>query len=282
MNTGWEKQGICWVPKGLYKVPRHPESREWFYGRIVAKLVKGLLRAQAIELTVEGSEHVPAQGSALLAINHTGYYDFIFSGAAANLRGGRLTRFMAKKEIFDVPVVGTLVRMMKHIPVNRAAGAGALDEAIKHLQQGQLVGIFPEATISRSFEVKELKSGAVRIAQQADAPLIPVAVWGSQRVWTKGLKRDIGRSHIPVWIRIGEPVLLEGTVEEATQRLREAMIELLDGVRTEYEKAYGPFAGGESWRPASMGGSAPTVEEAERIDAEQRRIRAEKKAKKQK
>lgn len=75
---------------------------------------------------------------------------------------------------------------------------------------------------------------------------------------------------------------LEGTVEEATQRLREAMIELLDGVRTEYEKAYGPFAGGESWRPASMGGSAPTVEEAERIDAEQRRIRAEKKAKKQK
>lgn len=173
MNTGWEKQGICWVPKGLHKVPRHPESREWFYGRIVARLVKGLLRAQAIELTVEGSENVPAQGSALLAINHTGYYDFIFSGAAANLRGGRLTRFMAKKEIFDVPVVGTLVRMMKHIPVNRAAGAGALDEAIKHLQQGQLVGIFPEATISRSFEVKELKSGAVRIAQQADAPSSP-------------------------------------------------------------------------------------------------------------
>src|SRR5699024_1501645 len=134
---------------------------------------------QGIRLTVFGAENIPVDGPALLAINHTGYYDFIFGGIPAHLRGRRLVRFMAKKEIFDTPVIGRLMRSMKHLQVNRAAGAASREEAVERLRQGQLVGIFPEATISRAFELKDFKNGAARIAAEADAPLIPVVIWGS-------------------------------------------------------------------------------------------------------
>ncbi|WP_414625698.1 lysophospholipid acyltransferase family protein [Corynebacterium vitaeruminis] len=275
----WEKRSIFWVAKNTPSYEPHPsEAKEPFYGRIVVPLIKRMLAAQGIDFTLEGVENLPATGPALLAFNHTGYFDFIFGGTVASLKGHRLVRFMAKKEIFDVPVVGLIMRGMRHISVDRAAGAASLDEAVRSLREGNLVGIFPEATISRAFEIKGLKSGAVRIAAQSGAPLIPVAIWGSQRVWTKDHPRQLGRNHFPVWIKVGSPVDISGTPEEATARLKKAMEALVDEVRTRYEEAYGPFPGGEYWRPVSMGGSAPSLEQAARIDAEEKRQRAERKA----
>ena len=190
----WEKRSIFWVAKNTPSYEPHPsEAKEPFYGRIVVPLIKRMLAAQGIDFTLEGVENLPATGPALLAFNHTGYFDFIFGGTVASLKGHRLVRFMAKKEIFDVPVVGLIMRGMRHISVDRAAGAASLDEAVRSLREGNLVGIFPEATISRAFEIKGLKSGAVRIAAQSGAPLIPVAIWGSQRVWTKDHPRQLGR-----------------------------------------------------------------------------------------
>ena len=69
-----------------------------------------------------------------------------------------------------------------------------------------MVGVFPEATISRSFTVKELKSGAARMASSAKVPLLPVALWGTQRLWTKGRPRTLTRRHTPITILIGEPI----------------------------------------------------------------------------
>ena len=92
------------------------------------------------------------------------------------------------------------------IPVDRQAGAGAYAEAVRALRAGQLVGVFPEATISRSFELKEFKSGAVRMALEAQVPIVPLIVWGAQRMWTKDHPKDLGRKKIPWLVRTGTTV----------------------------------------------------------------------------
>ncbi|ANE05054.1 lysophospholipid acyltransferase family protein [Corynebacterium crudilactis] len=270
------------VAESSPKVPLHPtESRELLYGRTIINAIRLTLKAQDVQVFVFGQENLPTTGGALLAINHTGYYDFILGGIPAYTHGKRLVRFMAKKEIFDTPIVGALMRGMKHVSVNRAAGSGSMEDARKRLDDGGLVGIFPEATVSRSFEIKELKTGAVRIAEDAQVPLLPVIIWGGQRIITKDTKRDLGRSHIPVFVSVGTPVDSSGDPEEATARLYEAMKELLDETRTAYEQKFGPFEGGELWRPVSLGGGAPTLEQAKTLEiAERERRQAKREAKK--
>ncbi len=127
-----------------------------------------------------GTEHVPRSGGVLLACNHIGYVDFIYGGLAAN-PSGRLVRFMAKRELFTHRYVGPLMRSLHHIEVDRGAGVASYRTAVEYLRAGEAVGIFPEATISRSFELKEFKTGAVRIAAEAGVPVVPVVMWGTQR-----------------------------------------------------------------------------------------------------
>ena len=119
---------------------------------------KALFRALGLRFQMTGTEHVPSTGGALLAFNHVSYVDFVLGGFAAQ-PSRRLVRFMAKREVFDHPVGGPVMRSMHHIAVDRADGAASFDEAVRYLEEGEVVGIFPEATISRSFEIKELKSG---------------------------------------------------------------------------------------------------------------------------
>lgn len=260
--------GMFRVPADLPEVPDHPvESKERFYNGFIIKALKGILRAQGVKVTVFGAENLPLTDGALLAMNHTGYYDFILGEIPGNVRGRRLVRFMAKKEIFEMPVIGYFMRRMDHVSVDRASGRGSLEEAVERLEAGQIVGIFPEATISRSFEIKGLKTGAVRIASSAGVPLVPMVSWGGQRIWTKDQPKNLKRANIPVYIRVGEPVDPSGDPEAATARLRAAMTELLDQVRADYAAAYGPHPEGEFWVPASLGGAAPTLPEADRIDA---------------
>ncbi|QGU08551.1 1-acyl-sn-glycerol-3-phosphate acyltransferase [Corynebacterium occultum] len=273
--------GMFRVPADLPEVPDHPvESKESFYNGFMIRALKGLMRAQGIKITVFGAEHLPTEGGALLAMNHTGYYDFIFGEVPGNVRGKRLVRFMAKKEIFEMPVIGNLMRRMDHVSVDRSSGRGSLEEAVHRLEQGQIVGIFPEATISRSFEIKELKTGAARIAAQADVPLIPMVIWGGQQIWTKEHPKRLGRTNTPVYIRLGEPVDPYGDPATATERLHTALVELMDQVRGDYAAEYGPFPEGLYWMPESLGGTAPSLEEAHRIDTEDKaRKKAAKEAK---
>lgn len=281
-QPGYELREQFWVEEHLPKTPPHPqEASEKFYGGIV-RVARAMMRWQRLQVVVEGAENLPPQGGAVLAINHTGFFDFVYAGVSAQVRGRRLVRFMAKKEIFDVPGVGAIMRAMGHIPVDRTAGTAALNAAIEEVRAGKLLGIFPEGTISRSFEVaSQLRTGAVRIAQGADVPLIPVAIWGSQRVWTKDIPRNIGRSGTPIWIRVGQPIDPASLCEDpvvATAHLRQVLHQNVATVRAEYDDAFGPFPPGERWIPESMGGAAPSPAEAEARAAAEREQRLQKKA----
>lgn len=250
------------VPRLFNEASAHSdEAAERFYQGAVSAIrrILGLMR---IEVTVVGADNIPATGGALLAGNHTGYMDFALMGTGPHVRGNRLVRFMAKKSVFEVPLLGRILRKMHHVPVDRAKGAASISSAVENLRNGNLVGIFPEATISRSFELAHFKTGAVRIAREADVPLIPTVIWGSQRIWTKDLPKQL--RGVPVIIRYGEPVPLTGDAEADTAELKCRMQQLLDLSQAEYSERYGPF-GAEPWLPKSMGGTAPTIEEAEEL-----------------
>jgi 1-acyl-sn-glycerol-3-phosphate acyltransferase len=231
--------------------------------RCVAHAAVGLFRALDLRIDIVGGEHIPATGGAVVAVNHTGYLDFALAALPFWRERGRLVRFMAKQEVFTHRVSGPLMRAMGHIPVDRAAGAASFRAAVEALRAGELVGVFPEATISRSFCLREFKSGATRMARAAGVPLIPVTLWGSQRVWTKGRKPTIRAArHIPISITIGAPLRTErGPAADAT--LAEAMSALLDATRARYPERPGadPW-----WVPAHLGGTAPTLERAAELD----------------
>lgn len=224
-----------------------------------------------------GTQHVPRTGGVLLACNHIGYVDFVYGGLAAN-PSGRLVRFMAKRELFDHALVGPLMRSLHHIEVDRGAGEASFRTAVDFLRRGEAVGIFPEATISRSMELKEFKTGAVRIAAEAGVPLVPVTMWGTQRMMTKDHPKDFSRGKT-IAITVGEPLHPTGADPVAeTAELRAAMTALLDRTIRDYPADEQPP--GSWWLPASYGGSAPTPDEALRLDAEEKRLRAERKANK--
>jgi 1-acyl-sn-glycerol-3-phosphate acyltransferase len=222
--------------------------------------------------TMTGTEHVPTSGGVLLACNHIGYVDFVYGGLAAN-PSGRLVRFMAKRELFDHKVTGPLMRSLHHIEVDRGEGLASYHTAVDYLGRGEAVGIFPEATISRSFELKEFKTGAVRIAAAAGVPLVPVILWGTQRMMTKDHPKDFSRGKT-IAISVGAPLHPTGEDPVAeTAQLREVMSRLLDRTIADYPEAEQPP--GSWWLPARFGGSAPTPDEAVRLDAEEKRRRAE-------
>jgi len=179
-------------------------------------------------------------------------------------------RFMAKKAVFDHKVSGPLMRGMHHIPVDRKAGAGAYDAALDALRAGEVVGVFPEATISQAFEVKGLKSGAARMALATGVPIVPVTIWGTQRLWTKNRKRRLTRRHTPVTISVGPPIKAEPGDDplDVTARIGEALTSLLHEAQESYpEKPSGPDD--TWWLPVWLGGSAPTLEEARELDKKQ-------------
>ncbi|WP_226346222.1 lysophospholipid acyltransferase family protein [Agilicoccus flavus] len=230
----------------------------------VITFARGLFAAEGLRFDVQGVEHVPASGGAVVMMNHLSYLDFAYAGYAA-LPAKRYIRFMCKDSIFSHPVAGPLMRGMKHIPVDRENGGASFRAALTALKAGELVGVFPEATISRSYELKDFKSGAVRMAQAARVPILPMVLWGSQRVWTKGHPKRLGRTNTPIVIRIGEPIPVARTekADVALDRVKATMQAMLDDVR----RGYPSLSGDElKFVPASMGGTAPTLAEASALD----------------
>lgn len=234
--------------------------------------------AQGLKFKISGVENVPVDGPGVVAINHTGYLDFTLAGIPAFLQGRRKVRFMAKKEVFDNKVGGPIMRALKHIPVDRGDGAESYQMAVDYLRSGELVGVYPEATISRSFEIKAFKSGAARMALEADAPIIPTVIWGAQRIWTKGHPKALGRNNFKIAIGVAEPILPNGTPEEITARLHESMTAKLAELQDLYARWNGPYPAGEYWVPARLGGGAPTLEEANAMDAADAAAKAAKRA----
>lgn len=251
--------------------------RDFVYPVVIAA-AKTWFRVGDVRIQMSGTEHIPREGGALVAVNHLSFVDYVMAGYPGVQRG-RLTRFMAKKEVFDHPVGGPVMRSFHHIAIDRADGQAGLDEAHRYLERGELVGIFPEGTISRSFQLQPLKTGAVRIAATAGVPLIPIVLWGTQRFLTKGKPRDFGR-HKTVAIEVGAPMhpTPSDNAVAVTAELQSRMEEMLDRLITGYPAEEQPP--GSWWLPAAYGGSAPTPEEAAAMYAEERRLRAERKAQK--
>jgi 1-acyl-sn-glycerol-3-phosphate acyltransferase len=240
----------------------------------VIGLARVVFRVQGLRFTMQGTEHVPRQGGAVMVINHVGYMDFTYAGLAA-LPAKRLVRFMAKNDVFDHRISGPLMRGMHHISVDREAGSASFREALTALKNGEIVGVFPEATISRSFQLKEFKAGAVRMAAAARVPLLPAVIWGSQRVWTKDHPKQLGRTKTPITVRVGEPITVppKADMNEVTDVLRDRMTTMLHEVQQQYpDKPSEPSQAW--WLPADMGGGAPTPEQAAQRDADEREERA--------
>ncbi|MER7049701.1 lysophospholipid acyltransferase family protein [Streptomyces jumonjinensis] len=233
---------------------------EFVYRPVVGAALT-MFKALDLKIDTQGSQNIPRSGGAVLVSNHISYLDFIFAGLTA-LPQKRLVRFMAKDAVFKHRISGPLMRGMKHIPVDRKQGEAAYQQALEALRAGEIVGVFPEATISESFTLKSFKSGAVRLAQEANVPLIPMALWGTQRLWTKGRPRNFKRSHIPVTIRVGEPV--EAPADQyagaISRRLRERVQELLEAAQRSYP-VRPKDASDTWWVPAHLGGTAPTAAE---------------------
>lgn len=234
---------------------------------------RALFAGWRLKRRATGLEHIPAEGGAVYAMTHFGYLEFALVEWQTWLHNRRRVRFMATKRAFDKPIVGTLLRSMKHIEVDMSAGGDAYAQAVAALQRGEIIGVFPEAGVSASFTVRELKSGAVRLAAEAGVPIIPVAVWGGHRLLTKNRKiRMRDRFGVEVDFAFGAPITVSPSddVAAATSDLRETLTELTGALQGDY----GQDGTGQWWQPRHLGGSAPTPEEAAAADS----ARAERRA----
>ncbi len=229
--------------------------------RLLAVVVVALVRLARWRIDVRGLQHVPQHGGAVLAFNHHSYVDFIMLAWAPVRLLRRPIRFLAKREIWASNKTRWAVRLVNAVPVDRTSSTSRSDAyaaAIEALQQGDLVAVAPEQTIARSFELLPLRTGAVRMAQEAGVPIVPVIGWGSHRFATKG-HRPRFIPGLPVSVRYGEPLEVgpDDDPREATDQLRARMVGLLHHTQETYPDGAPP---GEHWVPARLGGGAPEPE----------------------
>jgi putative phosphoserine phosphatase/1-acylglycerol-3-phosphate O-acyltransferase len=187
-------------------------------------------------LRIEGVENIPATGGAILAFNHRSYYD---STAVTYViaKSGRDARFLGKKEVFDVPVFGTIAKAMGGIRVDRGTGSDEpLEAAAAALRGGDVIAMAPQGTIPRgpAFFDPELKGrwGAARLAQMTGVPVIPVALWGTEKVWPRSSqipKFTLPGQHKPVvTVTVGKPFNVnDGDLDAATAQIMSKITELL-------------------------------------------------------
>jgi 1-acyl-sn-glycerol-3-phosphate acyltransferase len=197
--------------------------------------------------TMEGVERIPETGPVILASNHVSYLDPLALAWVADRRSRRV-RFLAKAELFDKRVLGSLLRGIHQIPVRRGASdaAHALDDAIDALRAGECVAVFPEGTISLDLEPMAGRSGTARLARASRVPVTPVGLWGAHRILFKGRKPD-WRWGTPQTAVVGEPVTIEidDDVREATDRVMSAICACVARARSIYPER--PEPGTDDW-----------------------------------
>jgi 1-acyl-sn-glycerol-3-phosphate acyltransferase len=173
----------------------------------------------------EGLDLIPSAGPAILACNHASYLD-PWANAYAVIKSGRRPRFLAKEELFQIPLVGTALKGGGQIPVRRGSGDRTpLMRAEQALAAGEVVVIYPEGTVTKRPDHMPMdgKTGTVRLSLATGVPIIPVASWGSQSVWQKSGRGSL-RYGRPVWVKVGTPIDLSPRSHEADDR--EAVIQM--------------------------------------------------------
>ncbi|CAM3336301.1 lysophospholipid acyltransferase family protein [Nocardioides dubius] len=235
-------------------------------------LGRAALAALGHRVDAWGEEHLPTDGPAILAATHVSYPDFVMIQAAA-LRRRRQVRFLCRHDAWEHPVAGPVLHALRHIPVDRDAPAGAYLAARRALRDGDVVGLFPEAGISYSYTVRALMPGAVSLASETGVPVIPVALWGPQRIYSVGRPVD-GVEPLPDWTRrrridvwFGTPIRVapDADVRAETAGLGHRLTAMLEGLQRLPHHLPQP---GEAapWYPAHLGGQAPDRTEAALLD----------------
>jgi len=223
------------------------QPRGWAFGFCIAVL-EPLLLLFTRRRWVDG-EKIPARGGCVVASNHLSHLDPL-TFAHFVYGHGRLVRFLAKKEMFDVPVVGAIVRSAKQIPVYRLSADASLAfrAAVAAVEAGECVAVYPEGTITRDPGLWPMvgKTGAARIALAANVPVIPIAQWGAQDILWPYTKRPRLLPRKTISMKAGDPVDLEDLRGEpltpevlrvATERIMAAITSLLEDVRDEQAPA---------------------------------------------
>lgn len=190
---------------------------------------------------IDGVENIPATGGAIVVFNHRSYFDSTTVNFALAERG-RPARFLGKKEVFDVPVVGRLTRMVGGIRVDRGTGSSEpLVRAVSSLRGGELIAMAPQGTIPRgpAFFDPELKGrwGAARLASATGVPVIPMGLWGTEKVWPRSQRMPTMLTTDPplVSVRVGEPIELSlDDLEGDTKRIMAAISDLLPAESAEH------------------------------------------------
>ena len=223
------------------------EPRGWAFGFCVA-IVEPLLLLFT-KRRWSGGENIPARGGCVVAANHISHLD-PFTCAHFVYGYGRVVRFLAKAEIFDVPVLGRIVRSAKQIPVYRLTTDASLSftAAVDAVGQGSCVVVYPEGTISREPNLWPMtgKTGAARIALSSDVPVIPLAQWGAQHILAPYAKRPRLLPRKTISMRAGSSVPLDDlrgrpptpeVLREATNRIMDEVTRLLEEIRGEQAPA---------------------------------------------
>jgi putative phosphoserine phosphatase/1-acylglycerol-3-phosphate O-acyltransferase len=185
---------------------------------------------------IDGTDLLPRSGPAIIAANHRSYFDFLALGVSLGVHG-RPVRFLAKREIFDAPIVGQMMKAIGGIPVDRGTGSGApLREAAAALEAGEIVVILPQGTIPRGEAFFEPalrgKPGVARLATMTGAPVYPMAVWGTESVWPRSARFPNFLNVVSppeVRVRVGPAIDLVGAddMRAMTEVIMEAVVDLL-------------------------------------------------------
>ena len=217
---------------------------EPLYGLAVLLLRRPM--CHAFRWTIEGLEHIPATGPALLASNHISYLDPLCLPYATN-QVGRRVRILAKAELFERRLPARILRSLGHIPVERGtADSGALDAAAATLARGELIGVFPEGTISRDLDPMPGKTGAARLARATGVRVVPVGLWGGHRLITAGRPRS-WRWGVAITVVCGQPFVIgpSDNPRLATDRIMGAICEQVARARALYPQV--PEPGDPDW-----------------------------------
>jgi putative phosphoserine phosphatase / 1-acylglycerol-3-phosphate O-acyltransferase len=219
------------VSPGVFKVP--------VLGIELQRIFQQFARPQLVpyaRFDIDGTDNLPKLGPAIVVLNHRSYFD---AGAVsiAIARSGRAIRFLGKKEVFDAPVLGHIASAMGGIPVARSSGSSEpLHAAVAALEAGELVAVAPQGTIPRgpAFFDPVLKGrwGAARLHRLTEAPIIPIGIWGTEKVWPRSsrLPNVLNITAPPtVRIRVGPPVAgLKGkSLKADTERIMKAIVKQL-------------------------------------------------------
>jgi 1-acyl-sn-glycerol-3-phosphate acyltransferase len=199
----------------------------------------------ALRWTVEGAHRIPVRGPVILASNHVSYLDPLVLGSLADRRHRRV-RFLAKRELFDRRLMGSVLRAAHQIPVARdtADAAGSLDAAVAALRAGECVCVFPEGTISLDLEPMVGKTGTARLAAATGVPVTPIGLWGAQRILFKG-RKPRWRWGVAETVVVGDPVRVspDDDIRAATDRVMEAIAACVAQARARYPQRPTPREG---------------------------------------